>query len=44
VPSALVSALPYVGTIVMLVLISRDKRRIRLHRPAMLGRAFQPRI
>jgi simple sugar transport system permease protein len=44
VPSALVSALPYVGTIVMLVLISRDKRRIRLHRPAMLGQAFQPRI
>ncbi|HWK47083.1 MAG TPA: ABC transporter permease [Stellaceae bacterium] len=42
VPSALLSALPYLGTVVVLVLISRDRRRIRLHRPAMLGRAFQP--
>jgi simple sugar transport system permease protein len=42
VPSALMSALPYIGTIVVLVLISRDRRLIRLHRPAMLGRAFQP--
>jgi len=42
VPSALLSALPYIGTVVVLVLISRDRRRIRLHRPAMLGRAFNP--
>jgi len=41
VPSAFLSALPYLGTVVVLVLISRDRRRIRLHRPAMLGRAFQ---
>lgn len=41
VPSALLSALPYLGTVVVLVLISRDRRRIRLHRPAMLGRPFQ---
>ena len=40
IPSALLSALPYIGTGVMLVLISRDRRRIRLHRPAMLGRPF----
>ncbi len=40
VPSALLSALPYIGTVIMLVLISRDQRRIRLHRPAMLGRPF----
>ena len=40
VPSALLSALPYIGTVVMLVIISRDRRRIRLHRPAMLGRPF----
>lgn len=40
VPSALLSALPYIGTNVVLVLISRDQRRIRLHRPAMLGRPF----
>jgi simple sugar transport system permease protein len=41
VPTALLSALPYIETIVVLVLISRDRRRIRLHRPAMLGRPFQ---
>ena len=41
IPSAFLSALPYVGTVVVLVLISRDRRRIRLHRPAMLGRPFQ---
>ena len=40
IPSALLSALPYIGTIVVLVLISRDRRRIRLNRPAMLGRPF----
>ena len=43
VPSALLSATPYIGTIVVLVLISRDRRRIRLHRPAMLGRPFTAR-
>jgi simple sugar transport system permease protein len=43
VPSALLSALPYIGTVVVLVLISRDARRIRLHRPAMLGRPFHAR-
>ncbi len=43
VPSALLSALPYIGTVVVLVLISRDARRICLHRPAMLGRPFQAR-
>ena len=42
VPSALVSAVPYVGTIVVLVMISRDRRRMRLNRPAMLGRPFRP--
>lgn len=43
IPSALLSALPYIGTVVVLVLISRDVRLIRLHRPAMLGLPFQPR-
>ena len=43
VPSALLSALPYIGTVIVLVLISRDARRIRLHRPAMLGRPFHAR-
>lgn len=41
IPSPFVAALPYIGTIVVLVLISRDRRRIRLHRPAMLGRPFR---
>ena len=41
IPSPFVAALPYVGTIVVLVLISRDRRRVRLHRPAMLGRSFR---
>ena len=41
IPSAFLSALPYLGTVIVLVLISRDRRRIRLHRPAMLGRPFQ---
>jgi general nucleoside transport system permease protein len=45
VPSALLlSVVPYIGTFVVLVLISRDARRIRLHRPAMLGRPFQARV
>jgi simple sugar transport system permease protein len=44
VPTPLLSALPYLGTIVMLVFISRDRRRIRLNRPAMLGRQFSPRV
>jgi simple sugar transport system permease protein len=44
VPTALLSALPYLGTIVMLVFISRDRRRIRLNRPAMLGLHFSPRV
>ncbi|MEI7714388.1 MAG: ABC transporter permease [Rhodospirillales bacterium] len=43
VPSALLSALPYIGTVAVLVMISRDARRIRLHRPAMLGQRFQGR-
>jgi simple sugar transport system permease protein len=40
IPSAFLSATPYIGTVIVLVLISRDARRIRLHRPAMLGRPF----
>ncbi len=40
VPSALLSALPYIGTVAMLVIISRDRRRMRLNRPAMLGLPF----
>jgi general nucleoside transport system permease protein len=42
IPSPFVSMLPYLGTVVVLVLISRDRRRIRMHRPAMLGQSFRP--
>ncbi len=40
IPSPLVSTLPYVGTVLVLILISRDRRRIRLNQPACLGKAF----
>ncbi len=40
IPSAIVSMLPYIGTVVVLVLLSRDKRRVRLNQPACLGKAF----
>jgi ABC-type uncharacterized transport system permease subunit len=40
IPSPLISALPYVGTIAVLVLISRDARRVRLNQPACLAKYF----
>ncbi len=40
IPSPLISALPYAGTVIVLVLISRDRRRIRLNQPACLGKYF----
>jgi len=42
VPSQLLSTLPYVATIVVLVVISRDETRIRLNAPAALGKVFHP--
>jgi len=42
VPSDLLSMLPYLATIVVLVLICRDPRSIRLNQPASLGRSFHP--
>lgn len=42
VPSQLLSALPYLATIVVLVLISRNKRLTILNTPACLGRPFVP--
>lgn len=41
IPSQLLSSLPYLATIIVLVLISRDPRRIRQHSPASLGRPFR---
>ncbi len=42
VPSQLLSALPYLATIVVLVLISRNKRLTMVNTPASLGRPFVP--
>ncbi|WP_180123548.1 ABC transporter permease [Acinetobacter sp. YH12097] len=42
VPNELLSALPYVATIVVLVLISRNKKHLKLNLPASLGKTFCP--
>lgn len=41
-PSELLSALPYLATIVVLVLISRNPTWIRINMPASLGKPFHP--
>ena len=40
IPSQFLSMLPYLATVVVLVVISRDRARIRLNAPACLGRPF----
>ena len=40
IPSQILSMLPYIATIVVLVLISRDDVRMRFNAPACLGRSF----
>lgn len=42
VSSHLLAMLPYVATILILVLISRDATRIKLNAPAALGKSFDP--
>jgi general nucleoside transport system permease protein len=42
IPSEFLSMLPYVATIVVLVIICRDPRAILLNQPASLGRSFHP--
>jgi simple sugar transport system permease protein len=42
VPSQLLSSLPYLATVVVLVLISRNKRLTLVNTPASLGRPFVP--
>lgn len=41
IPAQFLSALPYIATIVVLVLISRNVKMIRLNSPASLGKPFQ---
>jgi ABC-type uncharacterized transport system permease subunit len=40
IPSPFVSMFPYVATVLVLAVISRDRRRIRLNQPACLGKPF----
>jgi simple sugar transport system permease protein len=42
IPSQLLSMLPYLATIVVLALISRDAATIRLNAPASLGKPYHP--
>jgi simple sugar transport system permease protein len=42
VPSQFLSMLPYVATIVVLALISRNPRWIRINMPASIGKSFYP--
>jgi simple sugar transport system permease protein len=42
VPSQLLAMLPYLATIVVLALVSRDATMIRLNAPASLGQPFHP--
>jgi len=42
VPSQIMSMLPYLATVVVLVLISSDRTRIRLNAPADIGKIFHP--
>ncbi len=44
IPSQLMSMLPYVATILVLVLISRDGGRIRRNAPASIGIPFHPTV
>jgi simple sugar transport system permease protein len=41
-PSQLLSALPYLATIAVLVLISRNPQWLRTNMPASLGKPFFP--
>ncbi len=42
IPSQFLSALPYLATIIVLVIISRDQNTVRLNAPVSLGQAFRP--
>lgn len=41
-PSQLLSAIPYIATIVVLMAISRDRKKLQLNLPASLGKPFVP--
>ena len=42
VPAQVMSMLPYLATVIVLVLISRDQNKIKLNAPACIGQPFHP--
>ena len=42
IPSQFLSSLPYLVTIIALVIISRNQALLKVHTPACLGRTFVP--
>ncbi|MFD2264002.1 ABC transporter permease [Lacibacterium aquatile] len=42
IPSQVLAMLPYLATVLVLVLISRDESRIKLNAPASIGKIFYP--
>jgi simple sugar transport system permease protein len=42
IPSQLLSSLPYLATIIVLVIISRDQNTVRLNAPVSLGQPYRP--
>jgi len=42
IPSQIMSMLPYLATIIVLVLISLDQGKIRQHAPQCIGKSFYP--
>jgi simple sugar transport system permease protein len=42
IPSQFLSALPYIATVVVLVIISRNRRLTMMNTPASLGKGFVP--
>jgi len=42
IPSQFLSALPYLATIIVLVIISRDRNTVRLNAPVSLGQPYRP--
>jgi simple sugar transport system permease protein len=44
IPSQFLSMMPYIITIVVLVLISRNSAFIRINMPASLGKPFRPKF
>ena len=42
IPSQFLSSLPYLATIIVLVIISRDQNTVRLNAPVSLGQPYRP--